>query len=236
MILRFCLLVTSLLFAGSTAVAHPFHSSTTEIEWNDSSRRFEVAMRLSIADLEDALSAIQNRRVSVESDPARERLVKAYLTKHFSIGHKSDDECVLHWVGMELELHDAWIYFEVELADRPQVLTTPATDGMASPAAQSVEARPVKSWDDLFRRGPRPSKENKRGSDSLSPLHIRNSMLTDLQPEQENVVTVTVNSTSETAVLTRQAKTAELFTRKSAPHSAKTQQVDSGAKQTVRPR
>ncbi len=209
--LRYFFVATFLLFASSNAGAHPFHSSTTEIEWNASSGKFEVAMRLRIADLEDALSAIQKRRVNVETDPDRERFVKAYLQKHFSIGRRKGETCLLHWVGMELELHDAWVYFEAEVPGKPpqpaerQTVDTRAKETMAT----------VKSWDELFRRPAlSPKASRRRDTKTDSPIHVRCSVLLDLQPEQENVVTVTVDSDTESALLNGKVRTAVLFPRK----------------------
>ncbi|APZ92182.1 DUF6702 family protein [Fuerstiella marisgermanici] len=209
---RFFVVAASLLFAGSNAWAHPFHSSTTEIEWNASSGKFEVAMRLRIADLEDALSAIEKRRVNVETDPDRERFVKAYLQKHFSIGHRKDEKCLLHWVGMELELHDAWVYFEAEVAGKP---SQPANQQTAdTPKLVEPATATVKSWDELFRRRDLSSTAGDRDTKAAPPIHVRCSVLLDLQPEQENVVTVTVDSDTETALLNGKVRTAVLFPRK----------------------
>lgn len=209
--ISYYLVAASLLFASSNVWAHPFHSSTTEIEWNASSGKFEVAMRLRIADLEDALSAIQKRRVNVETDPNRERFVKAYLQKHFSIGDRKDEKCLLHWVGMELELHDAWVYFEAEVAGKPPQSAEQQTE---ETQAQKTTAT-VKSWDELFRR-PGSSSTASRRSDTktVSPIHVRCSVLLDLQPQQENVVTVTVDSDTESALLNGKVRTAVLFRRK----------------------
>ncbi len=206
MIVRACLALTFALLLNSVASAHPFHSSTTEIEWNKATGRFEVAMRLRIADTEDALSAAAGRRVSLESDDEAVRLLQEYLKQHFSVTRTSGQQCLLHWVGMELELHDAWVYFEAE--PRSDELRKPAVGMKVAVATNGTDA--VQTWDALFgqlRLRPRTAAgRGKVHGSPVAPVIVRNSVLFDLQPEQENVLTVTCNSVSQSAVLNRTEK------------------------------
>lgn len=179
MLPRILLLPAVFIFAvPSAAGTHPGHYSTSEIEWNAATERFEIAMRLRISDFEDALSLQQKTRVSLESTRDPGKFVRSYLQQHFSITSGNSQSCRLHWVGMELELHDAWIYFEADAA-KPvsrQTAHTPDTD------QQGITS--VTTWGELF-GGTVP------GESCQSPaVHIRNSVISDVQPEQTNLVTL----------------------------------------------
>lgn len=84
--------------------AHPFHTTTAEIEYNRQSGRFEVSLKVPAADLEEALTretlqvakAMQGgggreatqtagslQRVTLAETPEVERLIVAYLKTHF---------------------------------------------------------------------------------------------------------------------------------------------------------
>ncbi|MEZ6132732.1 MAG: DUF6702 family protein [Planctomycetaceae bacterium] len=178
-----------ILLSLSAVNAHPFHASTTEIEWNGESQRFEVAMKLRIVDLEDAVSRQQGSRFRIEHSSNVRPLLQQYLQKHFAITRGSDQETHLHWVGYELELHDVWIYFEAESV---------AYDTNASERpAENVKKKKPLTWDDLLARS--------AVSDVSTPrtvVRIRNSVLTDIQPEQENLVVLTHGRHVLSAMLT----------------------------------
>ena len=187
--------VNALLVIGSVSAfaVHPSHSSITEIEWNADSERFEVPMKLSIADLEDAISVKLNRRFSLETDKDASSHAQAYLKERFAITRSEDHVCLLHWVGMELELHDAWFYFEAE--SRPS--ETPR-------AVEKISGEQVvNSFDELLTSG---VATNSTGSPSksekINSVRIKNAALTDVQPEQTNIVSLTVGRLSSSTVFT----------------------------------
>ena len=162
----------ALLVITTSADAHPFHASTTEIEWNAETQRFEVAMRLRIADLEDAISARIKSRFRLESDSKRDKHLQAYLQETCSITFEQHRACRLHWMGCELELHDVWVYFEAE-----SVAPTGADANVKDLASQKIE-----SWDGLFRD---------TSTASLGQgVRIRNTVLLEIQPEQVNLVSL----------------------------------------------
>ena len=185
-----CLISAVVLTAAADCCsAHPEHFSVAEIEWNPDSARFEVAMRLRIADLEDALSAAENKRVGIESHPQIQQLVQAYLRKHFSVSFEGDTECVFHWVGMETELHDVWVYFEAE--SRAGRSDSGSRSTKQQPARRP-ESKAARRWDELFVR-------SKSDAPQLRPVVIRNIVLFQIQPEQINTVSVKCGRQSETA-------------------------------------
>ena len=190
-------LFTSLLLgiafaSAANAAVHPSHSSMTEVEWNGKSNRFEVAMRLYIADLEDAISVRLNRRFHLETDKDAAKQVQQYLAEKFSLTSGINHNCRLHWVGMELELHDAWFYFEAESVPAKAISSDLVGDG-----------KTVDSWDELLNEnaaGSQPSQQATSGP--FDAVHIKHSALTEVQPEQTNVVSVTVGRRTSSAILT----------------------------------
>jgi len=178
---RFLVIAGGLLLSSSAANAHPFHASTTELEWNGKSQRFEVAMKLRIVDLEDAISAQQGLRFRIEHSPDVKQRLQEYLQKHFAITMEGRPATRLHWVGHELELHDVWIYFEAEAVEDVKV-------AVVADAREVTKKRRL-TWDDLIAR--QGTRDSNAESEQLAGLHIRNSMLTEIQPEQENLVVLT---------------------------------------------
>jgi len=113
MMFRFGTIFVAGLIASQMAEAHPLHSQVTEIEWNGDSHRFEVAMKLDAAAIEDALSLRVGGRVRLESTESVHKLVVDYLADTFEI-QISDTSTTgtVTWHGLELELHSVWLYFE----------------------------------------------------------------------------------------------------------------------------
>ena len=193
--LKTLVFVNALLVIGSVSAfaVHPSHSSMTEIEWNADSERFEVAMKLSIADLQDAISVRLGRRFNLETDKDASSHVQAYLKERFAITRSEDHVCLLHWVGMELELHDAWFYFEAE--SRP-------SDNQSSDPKEG-DKPVVRSFDELLSSNvaTNPNAKPKK-QETISSVRIKNAALTDVQPEQTNIVSLTVGRLSSSTVFT----------------------------------
>ena len=196
------LLLCGAMYVLTTAplFAHPSHSSITEIEWNAASGRFEVAMRLCIADLEDALSAQANTRIRLTSALSCRPQLQRYLQEQFSITQENDNVCRLHWVGGEMELHHVWIYFEAEsTSDDPAV-------GSSGPTSRpGNQTQQVRTWKELLAKpGMTSSTASPRNAPSRLPLTVcvRNSTLMAIQPEQTNIVVVTCGQHRSSAVLT----------------------------------
>lgn len=210
-----CMAVFLSLICLATAIprseAHPGHFSVSEIEWNPTSGRYEIAMRLRIPDLEDAISVQQKHRFRFDANPDAAIHIRSYLQKHFSVlndGHKS---CRLRWVGIEPEIHHVWIYFEAEsvseaatdgtVRDR-RVTTQQATQKRAVP--QNGEAA-----DDRWAAFLKPNTGTAPQSSSDSVIRIRNTVLMDVQPEQVNVVSLKRGHNVQSASLTaKQPQTA----------------------------
>ena len=132
--LAFKLLILLLLpcYVAAADVPHPFHISTAEMELNKKSGRFEVALKLHAADLEQTLSTLEKRKINIDKDADAQQLLTSYLESHFFLIEKDklrlNEEgpteidpmqamSKVHYVGHELKTNWLWIYFEVELLE-----------------------------------------------------------------------------------------------------------------------
>lgn len=189
----------------TTVLAHRSHTSVAEVEWNSDSNAFEVAMRLHIADLEDAISVQQNSKFRIEGSDNAEASVRDYLRNRFRIKKGRVAFETIKWVGMELELHDAWVYFEVSAND----------DSLSKRAPGSTSSGRVEKWEDLFSKTPASTTAGQtlpsnRAQGVPDDLEFSNLALFEVQPEQKNVVTFTENRRTRSVVLLPQRPTKSL--------------------------
>lgn len=185
-----------LVLASSTAAAHPLHATVAEVEWNPKSGRFEVAACLGISDLEDALSLAEHTRVSLERHKDIDRLLQNYVASRFQVIAHGDDSCRIEWVGHELELHNAWLYFEV-VSTQAKADQSPANAQQKDAKGRTVGQSIVGS-DQLagllpdeaahFSRPPHNS-----SNPALSKCRLTNALLFDVRPDLTHQVTLEVS-------------------------------------------
>ena len=110
-----------------------------EVNWNEKSQKFEVALCLWPADLEKALQRQAGRPIDIAKDADIDQLMAAYIGKRFTIDSKPYDterkkmedspttgptdrdatnKTVDHlprlkWHGHEANAKEVWLYFEV---------------------------------------------------------------------------------------------------------------------------
>lgn len=101
-----------LVVTAAAAHAHPTHTQVTEVEWNAETGRFEVAMRLDAAALEDSLTAKRGQRMRLESMSDVDDVLSHWLPQRFRITTPQFTTGKIRWAGHELELHTVWLYFE----------------------------------------------------------------------------------------------------------------------------
>ncbi len=184
---RLLTVFAAFVLASSTCYAHPNHIGVTEIEWNPTSGRFEVAMKLRVTDLEDAISVINKKRWRIETADDKEQQLKKYLKQHFSITLQNHKACRLHWVGSELLLHDVWIYFEAE---------------SLSEKSPSQDSEPSTTFDNFL------ANANRKGVAGQA-LVVCNTALMEIQPEQNHVVAVVEEGRRTTFVLNQKQSSAK---------------------------
>lgn len=129
-----------LAVATSSAWAHPFHTSVAELDWNASTHRWEVSVRIHAGDLELALAQIAGKKVDIESTQATE-WIRQYVESHFLIAPQAELEKLnsqselstklvapkqgssrMEWIGQEFEGGWMWLYFELQPPEMDQPL------------------------------------------------------------------------------------------------------------------
>lgn len=112
-------LVFAWLFLGAVVpvVAHEYHVSYAEVEWNREHERFETALRLLPEDLEQALEVAEPEkgRVDLQLTPEIDVRIVGYLENHFRVLDSAGKLLPIRWVGKEVDYRAVWIYFEVEV-------------------------------------------------------------------------------------------------------------------------
>jgi hypothetical protein len=89
---RLVLVVLFCTCAGlAWALPHPFHTSVAELDWNSTSQRWEVSIRIHAGDLELALAQQCRRQIDVEDKEALP-VIQEYLASRFVLLPHSDVE------------------------------------------------------------------------------------------------------------------------------------------------
>ena len=118
---RFLGLAAALLLAVPTLPAHPIHTSVAEADYNRTSHKLEVALRVFIDDFEAALSVHARQRISLARTPGAEfdTRARAYLAEKFSVRTRDGQRVPHQWVGREVKEADneLWFYFEIALPE-----------------------------------------------------------------------------------------------------------------------
>jgi hypothetical protein len=126
-------LLLSCFFPGKL-LAHPFHISIGEMEWNATSQKWEVAVRVQSTDLQTAVRRFTKTQVDVDGENIPDELV-VYLSEHFYLStvtpaesrkqeanaskskapasSERSSQSDLKWVGHEVERGWMWLYFEL---------------------------------------------------------------------------------------------------------------------------
>ena len=124
--------VGMLTVIAGQADAHPYHASVAVVDvikQKDASLCLEVALRVFPDDLEDCLRKNYGDELRLDS-PGIDQKIQDYLGKTFrlcapdgslivSSKKKKTTKPTISWVGKEVEVKTAWLYFEVKLSDVP---------------------------------------------------------------------------------------------------------------------
>ncbi|MEM7235467.1 MAG: DUF6702 family protein [Planctomycetota bacterium] len=108
-------LASTLLLAASAAIAHPYHVTLAEAEFNVETGKLEVALRVTPEDFERALSHETGGPVDLEKTEDIDATIFRYLVESFRVRAAGGEDGKIHWLGKEVELKWAWLYFEVDL-------------------------------------------------------------------------------------------------------------------------
>jgi hypothetical protein len=155
--LRLLLLTLALALApGGVAGAHPYHVVFAEAEANPETEVLQVAMRVFPEDLERALERMSERaRVDLDQTEDVDELIARYLARTVLLreppaqGDEAVDAIepsVIRWVGKEVGIRHAWLYFEVEIG-------RPDPEGLEISLRAMFEIEPTQENTVRFRRG-----------------------------------------------------------------------------------
>lgn len=101
-------------------VAHPFHVSATEMEYNERDKRVEVSTKIFTDDFEAVLQKLYKTKVDFNNATLKnqnDNLVKKYILTHLSI-RSGNNILSLHLYGWEVEREAVFVY---TIADAPQI-------------------------------------------------------------------------------------------------------------------
>lgn len=109
-------MIVHILFVFVTWLAHPFHVSVCDIEYNSKTSSLEISQRVFLDDLEEALrrkSGWTTLDVMKPSDKKRfDALVKEYVMESLSLS-VNNAKATTSYLGHEVESDALWCYLEV---------------------------------------------------------------------------------------------------------------------------
>lgn len=107
-------MVMSLLSLLCAFRAHDFHNSLTEMRYNPKTGTFEVEIKLFTDDLETALNkGSKGPKIRIADEDKNDRLVEAYIRKHFKWSNSQGVLRPYRYVGKQNELDATWIFLEL---------------------------------------------------------------------------------------------------------------------------
>ena len=93
---------------------HPFHSSVTEMSYNQKDQSWEISLRLFQDDLEQSVSAATGKKYRmIPGDESAEKVLDTYLRKHFRFHAGKQITTPYRWLGTEQQQDAIWVYLEI---------------------------------------------------------------------------------------------------------------------------
>ena len=110
---------TGLLLFCLTAsrLAHDFHASVTQMQYNPKEKAFEISIRLFTDDLEKALTQELNTPVRLSPGSKSDAILEKYIQARFSYVTPQKQPKSIKYVGHEVEADANWIYLEMPYTD-----------------------------------------------------------------------------------------------------------------------
>lgn len=106
----FFLLVSDQVFASQN---HPFHTSITEIVFNEKDQLWEVSIRLFQDDLEAGLSAFQGKKFQFQSNINADGILEKYIKTHVGFQVNLKLQTPYRFIGFEPQKDVIWVYLEI---------------------------------------------------------------------------------------------------------------------------
>jgi hypothetical protein len=96
-----------------SAFTHPFHTSLTEVRYDQKARAFEVSIRLFTDDLEAALTRENGGKPVRFSEGKQDRLIEKYVRRQFIVADSQRKPKPIVYIGYEPEAEAQWVYLEI---------------------------------------------------------------------------------------------------------------------------
>jgi hypothetical protein len=101
---------------------HPYYVSNTDINYNSSSKSFEITCRIFTDNFEDALEKSSKKSVNILQPKNKEevnQIINQYLNNHFQLSVNGMQKS-LQFIGYEQNEDAIWIYFETTESNVPK--------------------------------------------------------------------------------------------------------------------
>jgi hypothetical protein len=93
---------------------HPFHSSVTEMIYNNKDQSWEISIRLFQDDLEQTISSNVGKKYRmIPGDEVSEKALEAYVRKHVGFRTGKQIATPYRWLGTEQQQDVIWVYIEI---------------------------------------------------------------------------------------------------------------------------
>ena len=93
---------------------HPFHSSVTEMSYNQKDQSWEISIRLFQDDLEQTMSSNLGKKFRmIPGDEASEKALENYVRKHVGFRTGKQISNPYRWLGTEQQQDVIWVYIEI---------------------------------------------------------------------------------------------------------------------------
>lgn len=110
---KFIIAILFFLSSFFETKAHVFHTSLTQIEYNNKTKSFEVSIRIFSDDLEKAIAqSLQQPKLKIDLSPKADELIFNYIKKCFSFKN-NNKHTEYQYIGKQVENDVTWIYIEL---------------------------------------------------------------------------------------------------------------------------
>lgn len=118
---RAVVILICLAFLSVTPVlGHTYHTSLTRLDYNPKKGLLEITIRVFIHDLVPVLEKTNQRRIDLERSPDIDGMLERYVGQNFELKDRKNISQKLKWVGKELDVDVAFLYFEVATSESPE--------------------------------------------------------------------------------------------------------------------
>lgn len=107
------LIFLGLFHSSFSKEVHPFHTSVTELVFNEKEGLWEVSIRLFQDDLEQGLSQLKGKRFQFQPGQGAEELIQEFIKKQFGFMVNQVMQTPYRFLGWEPQQDVIWVYVEI---------------------------------------------------------------------------------------------------------------------------